>query len=186
MESGAIFEIVEGRLLSVRWDNELEDSFKLNFDSWQDLEYLENFFEKNKNDLSGAFWRLSIEEAVIKVLDEARLFESDILDFAENGRLDEIIFKSLRGANEREFKRVHSKAYSVPQDEKAAMLRIYAVRIGDNCYIVTGGAIKLTKAMQDREHTTKELKKLEIVSSYLKANGIEDTSDYGFIEIENK
>jgi hypothetical protein len=26
MEIGAIFEIVEGRLLSVRWDNELEDS----------------------------------------------------------------------------------------------------------------------------------------------------------------
>ena len=133
MEIGAIFEIIEGKLLSVCWSNEIEDSFRLNFNSWQDIEYLENFFEKSKDDLAGIFWQLSIEEAVIKVLDEALLFESDILDFAEKGDLDEIIFKSLRGANEREFRRVHSKAYSTTQDKKAAMLRIYAVRIGDNC-----------------------------------------------------
>lgn len=28
------------------------------------------------------------------------------------------------------------------------------------CYIITGGAIKLTRTMQEREHTLKELSKM--------------------------
>lgn len=185
MKIGTIFEIVEKRLLSVIWQGELEDSFNYIFALWSDVEYLEDFFEMHKGDLASQFWQMSVENAVFKVLDEAKEFEQDIISYAEKGDLHGIIFESLRGKNEQEFKRVHSKAYSTSADEKPSMLRMYAVRLGD-CYIVTGGAIKLTKAMQERAHTALELEKLKIVSQYLKEKGIDDDTDYGYIEIENK
>lgn len=152
---------------------------------WGDVEYLEEFFEVHKADVSNNFWQMNVEDAVFKVLNEAKDFQADLISYAEKGKLDHIVFKSLHGKEEKEFRRVHSKAYGISVDEKPAMLRMYAVRLG-SCYIITGGAIKLTKSMQDREHTALELKKLAVVSQYLKQKGIDDDTDYGYIEIENK
>jgi len=185
MEIGTIFEIVKNSLLAVKWLNEPQDSFKYNFTLWADVEYLEDFFETHKADITGHFWQMNVEDAVFKVLSEAKEFEADIIEYAEKGDLHDIVFESLRGNKEQEFRRVHVKAYGVSADEKPAMLRMYAVKLGSS-YIVTGGAIKLTKSMQERAHTTLELVKLKIVSQYLKENGIDDDSDYGYIEIENK
>jgi hypothetical protein len=57
---------------------------------------------------------------------------------------------------------------------KTNWLRIYALRIDKNVYIVTGGAIKLTQKMQDREHTIIELKKMDSCRRYLLELGIVD------------
>ena len=47
-------------------------------------------------------------------------------------------------------------------------------------YIITGGAIKLTATMQEREHTRKELVKMDKVRRYLLEENIID--DDGFID----
>ena len=57
-------------------------------------------------------------------------------------------------------------------------LRIYAIRIEPNVYIVTGGAIKLTATMQEREHTQKELDKLNTCRDFLKQNGVFDQDSF--------
>lgn len=57
----------------------------------------------------------------------------------------------------------------------SSWLRIYAIRLEQGTYLVTGGAIKLTHLMADREHTLNELKKMEMVRNYLLAGGIFDT-----------
>jgi len=57
---------------------------------------------------------------------------------------------------------------------KANWLRIYALRIDRNTYIITGGAIKLTQKMQERDHTDIELKKIEKCRNYLLELGIVD------------
>ena len=54
-------------------------------------------------------------------------------------------------------------------------LRLYAIKLDPNVYLVTGGAIKLTYKMSDRAHTLMELKKMELVRNYLMANGVFDT-----------
>ena len=186
MKINTIFEIINKALLSVRWEHECEDRFEQCFNLWRDIEHLEKFFEQYKSDLRSNFWQLTVEYAVLKAVKEASEFEADILNCAIRGTLDGIIFKSLKGSKEIEFRRVQSKAYGVAEGSESSMLRIYAIRLGSNCYIVTGGAIKLTKAMQERPHTALELKKLEYISAFLKTNGIDDESDYGFIEIEIK
>lgn len=55
---------------------------------------------------------------------------------------------------------------------KRNWLRIYALKAAPNVYIITGGSIKLTKAMNDRKHTNDELKKLESCRTYLLQHNI--------------
>ena len=45
-------------------------------------------------------------------------------------------------------------------------------------YIITGGAIKLTATMQEREHTLTELTKLNKVRDYLMSLGIFDYNGF--------
>lgn len=51
---------------------------------------------------------------------------------------------------------------------------MYALRVEDDVYIITGGAIKLTQKMQDRKHTNLELNKIESCRSFLLDQGIID------------
>ena len=54
-----------------------------------------------------------------------------------------------------------------------------------NVYVITGGAIKLTRTMQEREHTSKELTKLNECRQYLIDNGVFDQDSFiGLIEEE--
>ena len=67
----------------------------------------------------------------------------------------------------------------------ARWLRLYAIRFQRNSYLVTGGAIKLTHTMQEREHTLEELRKLEKVRNFLLSEGACDMD--GFYDlIQNK
>ena len=47
-----------------------------------------------------------------------------------------------------------------------------------NIYVVTGGAIKLTRTMQEREHTTIELEKLNRCKAYLQSQGVFDKDSF--------
>ena len=63
----------------------------------------------------------------------------------------------------------------------ASWLRLYAIKLEKGCYIITGGAIKLTRTMQERTHTLRELRKMEQVRNLLLEHGVIDTdgfSDY--------
>lgn len=59
-------------------------------------------------------------------------------------------------------------------------MRIYAIKLAAGIYIITGGAIKLTATMQEREHTLLELQKMEKVRRFLLEENIVD--DESFIE----
>ena len=76
MEFVRIFD-KENSLLSVIYDNENLDEFAKIFDQWTDIEYLEDFFSKNKDDLARPYWEgISVEQAVIETRKEAKKFRS--------------------------------------------------------------------------------------------------------------
>ena len=60
----------------------------------------------------------------------------------------------------------------------ASWLRIYAIKLEPGIYVVTGGAIKLTRTMQEREHTLKELVRMEKVRRFLLDNDIADRESF--------
>lgn len=57
-------------------------------------------------------------------------------------------------------------------------LRVYALKLSSGIYIITGGAIKLTATMQEREHTLNELVKMEKVRQFLLDEHIIDNESF--------
>lgn len=56
--------------------------------------------------------------------------------------------------------------------KRSPALRIYALRMSANTFIITGGAIKMTRTMWEMEHLQKELRKLNMAVTWLKENGL--------------
>lgn len=188
MKIVAIFAVENNSLLSVQFEDEDSDEFSSMFDKWNDIEYLEKFFEDNKTDLqSGFFGNITIDSAIFRTIDEAERLENYIRTIAKRGtknpedtRLD-LVFTPLH-KNDYSIKHLQSKAYG---KKSHSWLRLYAIRIAENLYVVSGGAIKLTKTMNDRPHLQKELDKLKVTQQYLKEIQLLDENDYEFIEISN-
>ena len=47
-----------------------------------------------------------------------------------------------------------------------------------NVFVITGGAIKLTRTMQERSHTQAELDKINQCRQYLASNGVFDSDSF--------
>lgn len=168
-------EITEGKLWAVRYDGNEDNELQILFDKWTDPSYLFEFFKEHINDL--AYFKVtSIEEAVNDTMDDSDEMERVIFESTTN--LEEI-FRPLdnRVGVPKEIEKMKSKGKT---DRHPSWLRIYAIRLTDGKYIITGGAIKLTKEMKDREHTRKELMKIDRVRHFLIDEGIVD--DEGFID----
>jgi len=86
---------------------------------------------------------------------------------------------------------LHNSEYQVKilshQKGRQHCLRLYAIRIDEDTFVITGGAIKLPlhHLMEDREHTRIELQKIKRVQDYLKANQITDEDSF-FEFLNNK
>ena len=182
-----IFVHVNNSLYAVVYDNEDGSAFQALFNRWQDVAYLEQFFEENKTDLqSGFYGDITIEEAVLQTLDESIRFEQKILKSAKRGKtdtsqtLEEVIFTSL---HKHDYSHIHIKSKSYGP-KRPSWLRVYAIRIAPNLYVVSGGSIKLTEAMTP-DHLKLELRKLDATVAYLKEIGLEVEEELGYIEIGN-
>ena len=114
-------------------------------------------------------------EAVRITKVEATEFRDLIIETKDNGQIEDTgkiyeFFKLLTNSEYRLHNLRKHKAYG---PEAYSWLRIYAIRVQD-CFLITGGAIKLTKRMEERQHTQIELEKLERVKNELKSQGIFD------------
>jgi hypothetical protein len=58
------------------------------------------------------------------------------------------------------------------------------VRLNYNFFVISGGAIKLTKTMNEREYLKDELRKLDVLVRFLRELNIESIEDWGYIDFE--
>ena len=169
-----IFEIDSGTkegLYAIRYDGEKENEFDRLFSLWiKDIRYVSSYLKANEDYLdSGYFKEASLRDIAIRIKSEAmellRLFD-DFSCRPGDKKLQEI-FRPL--VDDELNIRLHQKTKASIENWKyrRAILRIYAIRISSNAYVVTGGAIKLVKSMKDHEDTRRELEKIETVRKYL-------------------
>ncbi|MCM1067991.1 MAG: hypothetical protein NC418_10510 [Muribaculaceae bacterium] len=170
-------------LWAVKSPDEEVDELTLLFRKWNNTEYLLDFFMENFEDLKSYFKIERIDQAVEDTLEDAEALEELVLDFPYTANLDEL-FKPLDITDTRISELTREKARNWHRDRHASWLRIYAIRLEANVYIVTGGAIKLSRTMQEREHTVLELEKLNRCKAFLKANGVFDQDS--FVELTNE
>ncbi len=172
-----IVSIFAKNLYAFKYEGQKFDEFERLFESWFDPEYLEEFFDKNKNDLETQFWHYStVELAIRKTWKEAYVFQRKMLEIADNAEKGclpdlETLFRPLDNYSSGLVELSLSKAYGI---EKPSWLRIYAVRIERNVYVVTGGAIKLVEQMQECSHLKEELSKMKRAVCWLRKVGIID------------
>ncbi|MGN1219980.1 MAG: hypothetical protein ACI4TU_03465, partial [Candidatus Cryptobacteroides sp.] len=88
------------------------------------------------------------------------------------------IFVMKRNSRTSEMMLSKEKARLKNRPRHASWLRIYAIKLNPGIYVITGGAIKLTRTMQEREHTLKELEKMEKIRQYLVANKVVDDDSF--------
>lgn len=170
-------------LWAVKSPDEEVDELTLLFQKWNNAEFLLDFFMENFEDLKSFFKIERIDQAVEDTFEDADVLEELILDFPYTENLDEL-FKPLSASDARISELTREKARNWDRDRHASWLRIYAIRLEPNVYVVTGGAIKLSRTMQEREHTAIELDKLNRCKAFLKKNGVFDQDS--FVELTNE
>ena len=170
-----IVPIFDAHLYSFKYPGEEFDELERLLDEWNDIEMLRNFFEENSQDLK--YFQIEVDDAIIQTRKEADALRKKLINLSKTVNPDlDSMFANLDDYETR----------IVPlakQKSKRRWLRIYALRIDTNTYIITGGAIKLTHEMKDRLHTAKELDKLESGRNYLKDQGVFDIDSFNELDI---
>lgn len=156
-----IIPIFETKLFAFQYKGEEVDEFVRLLDLWTDIGYLYKFAKDNNV--------LDIERFIETIINDAE----ELQDYLENLNFDEesfsFYFRPLSDSSldtgllsKQKGKRYRSK------------LRLYAIKIDENCFVVTGGAIKMTQTMQEHPDTAKELKKLQKAFDFLKEKNVSD------------
>ena len=164
-------------LWAVRFDGEKDNALQILFEQWSDPEWLVDFFMANMEDLTSYFKITDINQAIYDTIDDSQRMQCLILDISPDADLDQL-FRPLENRRTSEMLLGKEKAKIKNRHVHGSWLRIYAIKLEPGCYIITGGAIKLTRTMQEREHTLAELRKMEAVRQFLLDGGAIDADGF--------
>lgn len=169
-----IVNIFADKLFAFHYDEAEDNEYDRLMNLWDDTEYIYDFLKKNEADIPGG---KSIQRMAEDIVENAYEIDETLIRITENN------VESLSHF----FKPLHNQEYQMKilslQKGRQYYLRIYAIKISENVFVITGGAIKLHHLMQDRDHTKEELRKLRSAREYLLANDMfDDESFFEFLE----
>ena len=167
----------DDRVWAVRYEGDEDNILNTVFEQWDDVLWLRQFFKKNYADLQNYFNITDVDIAIDITAEDNDVLQRKMLDISPDANLDEL-FRPLNNWQTTEDTMNREKANPKTITHRRSWLRIYALKLQDGCYIITGGAIKLTRTMQERGHTLMELLKQEKVRTFLLENGVIDTESF--------
>lgn len=181
-----IVEIYKDCLYSIHFDEEDLNEYRRVFREWHDLDYLVDFFIEHAEFLNTEFWKSvgidfkSPESSAQIVIDEADNLEIHLRKMVRNaevGREPDLdsYFHFLGGKYKCLWSLEPVKSYGVA---KPSLLRLYAIKIESNCYLIVYGGIKLSDTIQNSPVLRDNVfRKIDAVLDYLKNNGITQMED---------
>jgi len=166
--------IFENQLFAFHFNGEKMNELRRLLALWNDTAYLYKFVIENKLDVPKD---VPVHTLVAQLIDDA----NEIDDM-----LDEISNNPERSLGEF-FKPLNNQEYQIvelsKQKGRKRYLRLFAIKIDINCFVITGGAIKFHHLNKDRLHTQKEMQKINRCRDYLKDNNVSDAdSFYEFLD----
>lgn len=175
-------------LFSIHLKDEIEDELTKCIDQWLlDPQYLYDFFTLHQNDLNSGYYgkTISIQEAINYTRNEAEYLFHKLEELAFSGTKtgDDSLSLAFQPLHNHEYSQIDLQQVKAKTQIEKKWLRIYAIKIGPNTFIVTGGAIKLVGTMDERTHLLKEKQKLDDIKHYLKQEWILDQDDFEMHEI---
>lgn len=166
-----IVSIFADKLFSFHYEDQEENEYDRLIERWTDVNYLFEFGKMNVENYN-------INRYVKSRLEDAEQIINLIEDISNdsNAKL-EMFFRPLSNSE------YTSKTLSLQKGKTSHWyrkndLRFYAIKIDENCFVITGGAIKLSQVMQENEYTQAELVKLKRCRAYLKENGVYDNESF--------
>lgn len=179
-----IEQIIPNRLYSVKYDGqEFAEYYRLFNREWTDVEFLTKFFSEHAEFTKNAFWKFldnDPEMAAATVIEDANELEVYLKELSKNADENitpdlETYFKPLNGKYIYELKFIPMKGYGL---KSMTFLRLYALRVEENCYLIVYGGIKLNDSIQNSPVLKDNvISKIDKVRSYLKREGISDKED---------
>ncbi|MBO4595114.1 MAG: hypothetical protein J5632_00680 [Bacteroidales bacterium] len=162
-----------GKLWAVVYDGDSTDILTKTLSDWLNPAFLFQFFSANMDDLAKYFNITNLDLAIYDTVTDAASLSCLILDISPKADLD-TLFRPLENYRIKEMLLSREKAKGRRQSNHPSWLRIYAIKLDNGIYLVTGGAIKLTHLMSERQHTIDQLSIMEKVRNYLIDSGIYD------------
>ncbi len=161
-----IVTIFAESLYAVRYEGEISAEYHRLIELWTDQLYLHEFAKQAAVPDIGLFKEQVVEDA----------YDIDDLIYAEAEGKERLasFFQPLHN-QEMGFVRL---SLQKGKPNRKSYLRIYALRIDANIYLITGGGIKVVRAMQDSEELMQELTKLKEVKNYLVDNHVFDKDSF--------
>jgi hypothetical protein len=164
-----IVRIFADQLFAFQYESEADNELRRLLTLWNDTTHLYQFVAQHKAD---APQYVPIPTLINQLVDNA----NDIDD-----ALNEISTDPARNLEEF-FQPLDNQEYHImelsKQKGRKNYLRLYAIRIDKNCFVITGGVIKFHHLNKDRPHTQKEMKKIDKCRDYLKENGVFDADSF--------
>lgn len=177
-----IVEIYHPYIYSVKYEGMDENEFDRLFEEWNDSGNIMDFMMDNAGFLKTDIWRhvSEPEAAARQVHEEAEYLEDlfyDLREKTEKGEKPDYDshFRYLNGKYGSEIKYVPMKSYGMGPP---SFLRIYAIKIEPNVYVITGGGIKLARTIQDSPGIKDTvIQGIDKTRSFLLSEGVIDAND---------
>ncbi|MCA6514887.1 MAG: hypothetical protein ACOVOY_10025 [Sediminibacterium sp.] len=164
-----IIRIFGDNLFSFQLDGEKQNELAGLLSKWNDTSYLYYFVTENLADIPEG---MSVTDCVNMLQNNAADLDHCLHTTAHSPRGDwNKFFKPLRNTE-------YGLESLSRQKGRNNYLRIYAIRIDANCFVITGGAIKFHHLNMERKHTVLEMKKLEKCRDFLQSHGIWDVNSF--------
>ncbi|QAA80825.1 hypothetical protein EI546_03365 [Aequorivita sp. H23M31] len=151
-------------------------------EQWADPEFLLQFFKANETLLSNSIYsHYTVREAVLKTIKDAQILFNQLYDIAEAGfedpqeNLSQFFVPLHKSDAALLVQHQQCKAYGLEIAD--GWLRLYAIRLSANSFIITGGGIKLVRTMQESILLNNELTVLKNVQQFLIDHNILDVDD---------
>lgn len=162
---------------AVKYEDCPNNALYMLFEQWNDVAFLREFFKANIDDLTSFFKITDVNEAIYDTIEDSENLQCLIMDISPDADLDRL-FRPLENSRIGEMLLGKEKARLNDSNKHASWLRIYAIKLEPGIYVITGGAIKLTRTMQERQHTLLELQKMEQVRRFLLDNNVIDKDGF--------
>ena len=165
-----IVTIFAGQLYAFHYKDYLDNEYDRLMENWTNVNYLKDYAIKNniKN----------IDGFINEILKDAEQIQDYLEDINQNKDSYGFYFEPL--------KTIYINKSLALQKGKIYKnsLRYYAIKIDENCYVITGGAIKMSQKMQGHPDTILELHKLLKARAYFEQNEIANEESFYELLIE--
>lgn len=171
--------VIKDVLYAIIWEGSEANEFTRFLNDCRSLDFLEEFFESNWADIEFGYYSdraKTVHEACKITIDDVVSLNDIIIDKAEESKVDRT--SSLSELFDPLSNNDFSTAYRLTKVyQKGTWIRLYAIRLKNNVFVITGWTIKLTKNNGDRLHTQNEILKIKMADNFLRENCYEYPED---------